>query len=127
MDPHRALLGRRVPEREGAIHSRDVPALRQCALRARLPGLCHQHSSDGLNVQTYNRCVGTRYCGNNCPYTVRVFNWEPPTWPESLYAQLNPDVTVRTQGLIEKCSMCLHRINRAKREEARQGRPMADG
>jgi Fe-S-cluster-containing dehydrogenase component len=113
------------------IKARFIPVMCQHCGNAPCEPVCPvyaiQHNSEGLNVQTYNRCVGTRYCGNNCPYTVRVFNWAPPQWPESMNAQLNPDVTVRTQGLIEKCSMCLHRINRAKREESRNGRPMADG
>jgi molybdopterin-containing oxidoreductase family iron-sulfur binding subunit len=85
------------------------------------------HSTDGLNVQVYNRCVGTRYCGNNCQWNVRVFNWTAPDWPEPLGSQLNPDVTVRTKGLIEKCTFCIHRINRAKRTERRTGEPIRDG
>src|SRR5213594_4837894 len=57
------------------------------------------HTPDGLNGQVYNRCVGTRYCSNNCPYNVRFFNWwEPtPSWPTTLHSQLNPDVTVRSK------------------------------
>jgi molybdopterin-containing oxidoreductase family iron-sulfur binding subunit len=85
------------------------------------------HSSEGLNVQVYNRCVGTRYCGNNCPYNVRFFNFWEPEWPEPLNSQLNPDVTVRSKGLIEKCTFCIHRINRAKRDETRTGQPIRDG
>jgi molybdopterin-containing oxidoreductase family iron-sulfur binding subunit len=85
------------------------------------------HSTDGLNVQVYNRCVGTRYCGNNCQWNVRFFNFEEPEWPESLHYQLNPDVTVRTKGLIEKCTFCIHRINRAKRDERRSGQLIRDG
>ncbi len=113
------------------VKARFIPVMCQHCGNAPCEPVCPvsaiQHNSEGLNVQTYNRCVGTRYCGNNCPYSVRVFNWDAPQWPESLHAQLNPDVTVRTQGLMEKCTMCLQRINRAKREESRQGRPMADG
>lgn len=113
------------------VKARFLPVLCQHCENAPCEPVCPvyaiQHNSEGLNVQTYNRCIGTRYCANNCPYNVRVFNWEPPQWPESLHAQLNPDVTVRTQGLIEKCTFCIQRINRAKRDEAKSGRPMADG
>lgn len=85
------------------------------------------HSSEGLNVQVYNRCLGTRFCANGCPYSVRYFNWWNPEWPEPMNATLNPDVTVRTKGIIEKCTFCVQRINRARREASLQGRPMADG
>jgi molybdopterin-containing oxidoreductase family iron-sulfur binding subunit len=74
-----------------------------------------------MNVQVYNRCVGTRYCANNCPYQVRFFNWWEPTWPESLRNQLNPDVTVRSRGIMERCSFCVQRIRRGEVTVERRG------
>ena len=85
------------------------------------------HNPEGLNVQVYNRCVGTFYCANNCPYTVRYFNWFAPEWPEPLELQHNPDVAVRMGGVMEKCTFCTQRIKRAKEEAAQDGRPIQDG
>ena len=84
-------------------------------------------NSEGLNVQVYNRCIGTRFCANGCPYSVRYFNWWNPEWPEPMNDMLNPDVTVRTKGIIEKCTFCLQRIQRAKRDAVQQGRELANG
>ncbi|MBM2812037.1 MAG: 4Fe-4S dicluster protein [Chloroflexi bacterium] len=113
------------------VKARFLPVMCQHCNNAPCEPVCPvyaiYHSSDGLNVQVYNRCVGTRYCGNNCPYLVRFFNFWDPEWPEPLTAQLNPDVTVRTRGLIEKCTMCVHRIQRAKRESSKDGRKISDG
>ena len=85
------------------------------------------HNNEGLNVQVYNRCVGTRFCANNCPYEVRFFNWWQPVWPESLQSQLNPDVTVRTRGVMEKCTFCVQRIRRAERSAIQEDRGVTDG
>jgi molybdopterin-containing oxidoreductase family iron-sulfur binding subunit len=113
------------------VKARFLPVLCQHCQNAPCEPVCPvyaiYHSSDGLNVQVYNRCVGTRYCGNNCQWNVRFFNFEEPDWPEPLTWQLNPDVTVRTKGLIEKCTFCIHRINRAKRDEKRTGQTLRDG
>ncbi|MBI3625951.1 MAG: 4Fe-4S dicluster domain-containing protein [Candidatus Rokubacteria bacterium] len=99
------------------------------------PVFASYHTNEGLNAQIYNRCIGTRYCNNNCPYHVRRFNWwdyGSPTssshaFPDPLHLQLNPDVTVRQLGVMEKCTMCIQRIIAAKDHARDEGRLVRDG
>jgi molybdopterin-containing oxidoreductase family iron-sulfur binding subunit len=86
-----------------------------------------QHSVEGLNNQVYNRCFGTRFCSQNDPYKVRRFNWYTWTRPWPLDLQLNPDVTVRQKGIMEKCSFCIQRITKAKLRAREQDRTVRDG
>ena len=95
-------------------HCADAPCEPVC------PVYATYHNSEGLNVQIYNRCIGTRFCANGCPYHARFFNFWEPEWPESLKNQLNPDVTVRSRGIMEKCTFCIQRIKRTKRTAVRE-------
>ena len=91
------------------------------------PTYASHQNEDGLNAQVYNRCIGTRYCANACTYNVRFFNFFNPEWPKPLQLQLNPDVSIREVGVMEKCTFCVQRIKAAKTAAKAENRELVDG
>jgi Fe-S-cluster-containing dehydrogenase component len=91
------------------------------------PTYASYHTEDGLNGQAYNRCIGTRYCENACPYTARFFDFFNSSWDKPLHLQLNPDVSRREVGVTEKCTFCVQRIRAAQVQAKADGRELRDG
>jgi Fe-S-cluster-containing dehydrogenase component len=103
------------------LHCDSPPCIRVCPVQA--TGI----TPEGIVRQTFARCIGCRYCTNACPYTRRMFNWYKPNFPGELQEALNPDVTVRPKGVVEKCTLCHHRLMQARERVKAEGRPLSEG
>lgn len=90
------------------MHCENPPCVKVCPVGATYI------NEEGLVAQVYTRCIGCRYCTNNCPYTLKYFNYFPPRWPAGMTRSLNPDVSRRQVGVVEKCTFCHHRLQKAK-------------
>ena len=101
-------------------HCDNPPCVQVCPVSATYM------DEEGIVRMRYERCVGCRFCASTCPYAVRHFNWYDPSWPEPMDRSLNPDVPVRPRGVVEKCTFCIHRLDRAKRIAAEEGRELTD-
>jgi molybdopterin-containing oxidoreductase family iron-sulfur binding subunit len=102
------------------MHCANPPCVKVCPVSATYL------DEEGIVAQIYPRCIGCRYCANACPYTVKYFNWYAPEWPDSEHAMLNPDVSVRPRGVIEKCTFCHHRRQKAREDARAEDREMRE-
>ena len=140
VEPQQAALGRTIswisllPQVEGeyprlkmrlqpmpCVHCDEPPCIRVCPVKATAM------ARDGIVRQIFARCIGCRYCTNACPYTRRMFNWSAPEFPGEMRQGLNPDVSVRPKGVVEKCTLCHHRLQKAREEARANNRPLAPG
>ncbi len=135
--PERAAEGRMmswiqlVPVETAGQHERTpMPMMCQHCDRPPCIDVCPTSATylnpEGIVAQIYPRCIGCRYCTNACPYGVKVFNWSKPSWPRPLERSINPDVSVRPKGVVEKCTFCHHRLQASKEQAAAEGRPLRD-
>lgn len=103
------------------FHCDKPPCIKVC------PVFATYKNEEGIVAQIYPRCIGCRYCMNNCPYNVKKFNWFEPHWPETMKQCFNPDVSVRPKGVVEKCTFCHHRLIKAEELAKAEGRELQDG
>lgn len=103
------------------VHCDNPPCIRVCPVQATAL------NPEGIVRQIFARCIGCRYCTNACPYTRRMFNWYKPEFPGELAEALNPDVSVRPKGVVEKCTLCHHRLQKARDEARASNRELAEG
>jgi molybdopterin-containing oxidoreductase family iron-sulfur binding subunit len=103
------------------FHCDNAPCTKICPVRATYI------DSEGIVAQIYPQCIGCRYCQAACPYTVKSFNWYKPYWPEEMASACNPDVSVRPAGVVEKCTFCIHRLQKAKEQAAVENRELREG
>ncbi len=98
----------------------DSPCSKMCPVHATY------RNPEGIVAQIWNRCIGCRYCTVACPYTRRFFNWSEPSWPEVMQRQMNPEVSVRPRGVVEKCTFCIQRLRKVKEQARRENRSVRD-
>lgn len=103
------------------FHCDNPPCTKVCPVRATYI------NSEGIVAQIFPQCIGCRYCMAACPYTVKSFNWYSPKWSKQMAAALNPDVSVRPAGVVEKCTFCVHRLQKAREEAAAEDRALREG
>lgn len=122
------LVPAEVPGRAGAAM---LPLMCQHCDRPPCVDVCPTSATylnpEGIVAQVYPRCIGCRYCTNACPYAVKVFTWTTPEWPQSMASMMNPDVSVRPKGVVEKCTFCHHRLMLARERARAAGRELAPG
>ncbi len=103
------------------FHCDNPPCVKVCPVGATFL------NEDGIVGQIFSRCIGCRYCTTACPYTARYFNWTEPHWPDPMATSLDPDVSVRPKGVVEKCTLCHHRLQNARDNARAENRPMVPG